>query len=93
MKRFIILFAIPLLLIVFWMFNTVTAASDAVCVCHVENKETGKGHVIEVDDDSLKGHLNHGDVQCTVDCEKVVGTSCNASSGGECTEGTKGTSN
>jgi hypothetical protein len=85
-KRFFILFALPLLLIAFWMFNIVKAASDSLCVCHVENKETGSGHVIEVDDDSLKGHLKHGDIQCTVDCEKVVGKSCNASTEGECKE-------
>jgi hypothetical protein len=85
-KGFFILFGIPFVLIVFWMFNIVTAASNDLCVCHVENIETGKGHVIEVDKDSLEGHLKHGDIQCTVDCENVVGTSCHASTGGECKE-------
>lgn len=80
------LIGISLVLIVFSMFNIVTAASDALCVCHVENKETGKGHVIEVDKDSLEGHLKHGDVQCAVNCEEVIGTSCHASTGGECKE-------
>jgi hypothetical protein len=82
MKRFF-LFAIPFFLLVFLTFNIVTAASDTLCVCHVE-KKTGKGHVIEVDKDSLEGHLKHGDIQCTVDCETVVGKSCNVSSKGEC---------
>jgi hypothetical protein len=85
-KGFFVLFAIPLILVVFWMFNIVTAASDALCVCHVENNETGKGHVIEVDENSIEGHLKHGDIQCTIDCEKAVGTSCHASTGGDCKE-------
>jgi hypothetical protein len=93
LKRFLILFVIPVLLIGIWMFNTVAADVDRICVCHVEDKDSGNGHVIEVDEDSLKGHLNHGDVQCTVDCETVVGTDCNISSEGECTEGTKETDN
>jgi hypothetical protein len=84
--RFVILVAIPLFLIAFWMFNIGKAASDVLCVCHVENEETGKGHVLEVDKDSLEGHLKHGDIQCTADCEKVVGKSCNLSSEGQCTE-------
>ena len=85
-KGFLVLFGISLVLIVSWMLNIVTAASDTLCVCHIENKETGKGHVIKVDKNSLEGHLKHGDVQCTVDCEKVVGANCHASSGGECEE-------
>lgn len=85
-KRFFVLFVIPVLFIGIWMFSTVHAQADRICVCHVENKESGNGHVIEVDEDSLEGHLNHGDVQCTVDCEKAVGTSCHASTGGECKE-------
>ena len=85
-KRIFVFFVIPVLLIAIWMFSSVNAAANRICVCHVENKETGSGHVIEVDANSLEGHLKHGDVQCTVDCEQVVGTSCDAVTGGECKE-------
>ncbi|MCI0415602.1 nuclear transport factor 2 family protein [bacterium] len=72
-KKLFILFIIPALIIGIWTFGTVNAQADRICVCHVEDKDSGDGHVIEVDNNSLKGHLNHGDVQCSVDCETVVG--------------------
>jgi hypothetical protein len=80
----LIFFVIPFLLLVLWMFEIVIAASNQNCVCHVENEETGRGHVIEVDESALQGHLRHGDVQCTVDCSKVKGDVCNVSTGGQC---------
>ncbi len=36
-------------------------ASDKTTICHVEDKVTGEGHVIEVSDSSLPGHMAHGD--------------------------------
>ena len=85
-QRMLKIGAVALLLLGAWMLNTVIAASNRICVCHVENKETGKGHVIRVDKDSLSGHLKHGDVQCTVDCDTVLNKRCNISTGGACND-------
>jgi hypothetical protein len=68
--------------------HTVIAQSSRQCVCHVEKEETGEGHVIEVDKNALKGHLRHGDVQCTVDCDQVLDKLCNIETGGQCAPGT-----
>jgi hypothetical protein len=83
-KPLVVFFAIPILLLLAWMFSSVLAQSNRTCVCHIENKKSGAGHVIEVDADSLQGHLRHGDTQCTVDCDTVLNEKCNVSTGGAC---------
>lgn len=77
--------AIPLLLLTLWMLSTVFAQSKQ-CVCHVENRKTGAGHVIQVDQHSRDGHLRHGDTLCNVDCDTVLDKECNVSTGGQCSE-------
>ena len=81
-------FLIPLMLVELLTIGPVTAQSSRQCVCHVENKDTGEGHVIQVDQDSLEGHLRHGDVQCSVDCGEIINKTCNISTGGKCGRGT-----
>jgi hypothetical protein len=85
-KRFRILFASALILLLIGGFTIVVAQSNQICVCHVENEQTGRGHVIQVDPQALKGHLRHGDVQCIRDCSEVLGNNCNIADGGECSD-------
>jgi hypothetical protein len=87
-KKFFICMLIAMVLLFASMLHTVTAQSSRLCVCHVEKEETGEGHVIEVDENALKGHLRHGDVQCTVDCDEVLDKLCNIATGGKCAPGT-----
>ena len=88
-KQLSLSFMIPLVFIALLTIDPVTAQSNHKCVCHVENKDTGAGHVLKVDKDSLEGHLRHGDVQCAVDCDEINNKKCNISTGGKCERGAK----
>ncbi|MGH9857080.1 MAG: hypothetical protein ACRD4B_04460 [Acidobacteriota bacterium] len=87
-KHCFIFLVIATFLVLGSMFHTVIAQSSRQCVCHIENEETGEGHVIEVDELAIKGHLRHGDVQCTVNCDEVLDKFCNIATGGKCAPGT-----
>jgi hypothetical protein len=80
-ERVLVLSMILALAVGFWGINKVNAAGERICVCHVEDKKNNTGHVIEVDESSLGGHLKHGD-ECE-DCSNLS-LPCTVSSPGSC---------
>jgi hypothetical protein len=72
------------LFVAYLLFFLVADADKRLCVCHIEHQDSKKGHVLEVDQYSIVGHLKHGDVQCN-DCSRK-GKHCSHSAGPSCTE-------
>lgn len=60
MKRvvFLVLVAVFALAI---SLDTTVSAGDKVTVCHVQDKSTGAGQIMDVTYVSAPGHLGHGD--------------------------------
>ena len=60
--KHIFAFAMGAALVVGMTFGALSLrAADRILVCHVEGRQSGRAHVIEISDNAVTKHLDHGD--------------------------------